>query len=308
MKKAFACFYATIMTVWYIPVSAENRENIQRGIDPVVSTEWLAAHLNDSGLVVIDIRSAGEYSKRHIPESVNVPTDQWWITKNQLLLELPEPDALRDIIGQAGIREDSKVVLVNKVDTDFDRSHLPRVAWTLIYGGVKSVSVLDGGFNKWISEGRSVSVKISSSPEAIYTGAFQDWISVSKSYVERYLSDFQDTAIVDNRAPADFFGVTPMMPPSQSGHIPGAACLPAEWAFTSEGKFRKLEELEAMAQGVVGSNREKRIIVYCGVGGYASTWWFIFSEMLGFQNVRVYDGSIQEWIMDPKAPLIRYQW
>ena len=126
--------------------------------------------------------------------------------------------------------------------------------------------------------------------------------------MERYLSDFQDTAIVDNRAPADFFGVTLMMPPSQSGHIPGAACLPAEWAFTSEGKFRKLEELEAMAQGVVGSNREKRIIVYCGVGGYASTWWFIFSEMLGFQNVRVYDGSIQEWIMDPKAPLIRYQW
>jgi thiosulfate/3-mercaptopyruvate sulfurtransferase len=308
MKKAFAIFFVAIMTVGCMTVSAENQQYIQRGIDPLVSTEWLAAHLDDSDLVIIDIRSAGEYSKRHLPKSINVPTDKWWITKNQLLLELPDPDALRELIGHAGIREDSKVVLVNKVDSDFDRCHPLRVAWTLIYGGVKSVSVLDGGFNKWTSEDRSVSTKISTSPETIYTGAFQEWISVSKSYVERCVSESRDVAIVDNRAPGDFFGVSPMMVSGKSGHIPGAACLPAEWAFTAKGTFRKLEELEAMAQGVVGSNREKQIIVYCGVGGYATTWWFIFSEMLGYQDVRVYDGSIQEWLMDRDAPVIRYQW
>ena len=200
------------------------------------------------------------------------------------------------------------MVLVNKVDTDFDRSHLPRVAWTLIYGGVRNVAILDGGFNKWISEDRSVSGKIFASPAVAYTGALQERISVSKPYVERCLADSQNTTIVDSRAPGDFFGVTPMMMSSKSGHIPGAVCLPAEWAFTTEGKFKKLEELGAMARGVAGNNRQKQIIVYCGVGGYAATWWFIFSEMLGYQDVRVYDGSIQEWIMDPKAPLIRYQW
>jgi thiosulfate/3-mercaptopyruvate sulfurtransferase len=308
MKKAFAVLCAAILIVLCMTVSAENGQYPQRGIDPLVSTEWLANHFNDPDLVVIDIRNAGEYSKGHIAKSVNVSVEKWWITKNQLLLELPEPDALRNLIGRAGIRADSKVVLVNKIDSDFDRSHLPRVAWTLIYGGVKSVAILDGGFNAWISEGRSVSTKTFTPPEVTFTGALQEWISVSKPYVERCISDSQDTTIVDSRSPGDFFGITPMMISSKIGHIPGAACLPVEWAFTAEGKFRKLEELRAIAQGIVGKKREKQIIVYCGVGGYASTWWFVFSEMLGYQNVRVYDGSIQEWIMDPEAPVIRYQW
>ncbi|MBN2318790.1 MAG: sulfurtransferase [Acidobacteria bacterium] len=308
MKKIFAIFYAAIMMVWCMTVSAENRQYIQRGMDPVVSTEWLAAHLNDSDLVVIDIRGAEEYSKGHIPESVNVSTENWWVTRNQLLLEPPDPDALRALIGRAGIRPDSKVVLVNKIDGDFDRSHPPYVGWTLIYGGVKNVAILDGGYNKWTSESRAVSTKIFTPREETYSGAFQERISVSKRYVESNLSDSRNTTIVDSRSPEDFFGVAPMMLSSKSGHIPGAACLPAAWAFTAKGTFKDLEELEAMAQGVVGSNREKRIIVYCGVGGFASTWWFVFSEMLGYRDVRLYSGSIQEWMMDPEAPVTRYQW
>ena len=308
MKKALAVLYAAILTVWCMTVSAEDRQYIQRGIDPLVSTEWLENRLNAPDLVVIDIRSAEEYSKGHIPESVNVSTENWWETKNQLLLELPDPDTLRVLIGRAGIRSDSKVVLVNKIDSDFDRSHPPYVGWTLIYGGVKNVAILDGGYNKWISESRAVSTKIFTPGEETYSGAFQERISVSKRYVERHLSDSQNTTIVDSRSPEDFFGVTPMMLSSKSGHIPGAGCLPAAWAFTAKGTFKELEELEAMTQGIVGSNRGKQIIVYCGVGGFASTWWFIFSEMLGYQDVRLYSGSIQEWIMDPQAPVNRYQW
>jgi thiosulfate/3-mercaptopyruvate sulfurtransferase len=308
MKRAFAGIWAAVLIAGCASVSAQNRQYIQRGIDPLVSTEWLAGHLNEPDLVVVDIRNADEYSRGHVPQSVNVSTDRWWVTRNRLLLELPAPDALRDLIDRAGIGADSKVVLVNKIDTDFDRSHLPRVAWTLIYAGVKRVSILDGGFNKWMSEGRPVSTDIFTPRETAYAGAIQDRILVSKQSVERCLSDLKNTTIVDSRAPGDFFGVSPMMSPSRSGRIPGAKCLPAEWAFTAEGSFRNFEELEAMAKGIAGSNREKRIIVYCGVGGYAATWWYIFSEMLGYRNVQVYDGSIQEWIMDPKAPMVRYQW
>ena len=308
MKKALAFSYAAILTVWCMTVSAEDGQNIERRIDPLVSTEWLENHIDDPNLAVIDIRSAEEYSKGHIPESVNVSTENWWVTRNQLLLELPDPDTLRAIIGRAGIRPDSKVVLVNKTDSDFERSHAPYVGWTLIYGGVKNVAILDGGYNKWISENRVVSKKEFIPREETYTGAFQEGILASKQYVERNLSDPRNTAIVDSRSPEDFFGVTPMMLSSKSGHIPGAVCLPAAWAFTAKGTFRELKELEAMAQGVVGSDRGKQIIVYCGVGGFASTWWFIFSEMLGYRDVRLYNGSIQEWTMDPQAPLERYRW
>ncbi|MBN2242835.1 MAG: sulfurtransferase [Acidobacteria bacterium] len=310
MKKAFAVFYAAVVAACYTAVSAQNRTYGQREMDPLVSSEWLAARLNGGNLLVIDIRSADEYSKGHIPGSANVPTDRWWVTRNQLLLELPDPGGLRDRIGQAGIRTDSKVVLVNKVDTDFDRAHLPRVAWTLIYGGVQAVSILDGGLNKWISEGRPVSTDPFAPREAAYEGVIQEKIRISKPDLVRILSfsGSEAAAIIDSRAPGDFFGVSAMMPSSKSGHIPGAACLPVDWAFTALGAFRKTEELEAMAKGVVGSDRDRQIIVYCGVGGYAATWWYIFSEMLGYRNARVYDGSIQEWIMDPEAPLVRYEW
>jgi thiosulfate/3-mercaptopyruvate sulfurtransferase len=308
MKKALAVSYAAILTVWCMTVSADDGQYIERRIDPLVSTEWLGNHINDPNLVVVDIRSAEEYSRGHIPESVNVSTENWWVTRNQLLLELPDPDTLRAIIGRAGIRSNSKVVLVNKTDADFDRSHPPYVGWTLIYGGVKNVAILDGGYNKWISENRAVSKKEFIPGEETYAGAFQERILASKRYVERNLSDSQNTAIVDSRSPEDFFGVSPMMVSPKSGHIPGAVCLPAAWAFTAKGTFKELHELEAMAQGVVGSDRRKQIIVYCGVGGFASTWWFIFSEMLGYRDVRLYNGSIQEWMMDPQAPVDRYQW
>ena len=211
-------------------VSAEDGQHIQRGIDPLVSTEWLETHLKDPDLVVIDIRSAEQYSKGHIAESIHVPTENWWQTRDQLLLELPDPDTLRALIGRAGIRSGSKVVLVNAIDSDFDRSHPPYVGWTLICGGVKNVAILDGGYNKWVSENRAVSAETSRPREEAYSGAFRGELSVSKQYVERRLSGMHNTAIVDSRSPEDFFGVSPVMFSSRSGHIPGAACLPAAWA------------------------------------------------------------------------------
>jgi thiosulfate/3-mercaptopyruvate sulfurtransferase len=308
MKKGLGILCAAVLTVWCMTAPAAKRDYRQRGIDPLVSTEWLAKHLNDSGLVIVDIRGAKDYASGHIPRAGNFPAEKWWVTRNRLLLELPDPEALRDLIGRAGISADSKVVLVNNIDTEFARSHLPCVAWTLIYGGVKSVAILDGGYKKWTSEGRDVAGEPYIPPAKAYTGTFQERVLALKSDVERCLLNPQQVAIVDSRTPEDFFGISPLMLSPKSGHIPGAVCLPAPWAFTAEGAFRKFEDLEAMAHGAVGPNPEKHIIVYCGVGGFASTWWFIFSEMLGYDNVQLYNGSIQEWMMDAEAPVVKYQW
>jgi len=309
MNKILSVFYGAVVTIGCMTLSAAERDYSERGIDPLVSTEWLASHLNDSDLLVIDGRDEHEYSAGHIPQSGNVPVGKWWVNKNGLLLELPDPEMLRDLIGKAGIGSDTKVVLVNKSNNDFDRGHATRWAWTLIYGGVKSVAILDGGFNKWESEGKAISREAFTPKPKNYTGAFQEKIVVSKSEVESYLLNSPDTTILlDNRMPEDFFGVSPWMVGPKAGHIAGALCLPISWAFTAKGTYRARKELEAIAAGLIGSDLQKRIILYCGVGGYAPTWWFVFSEILGYQNVQVYDGSIEDWIKDPDAPVIQYRW
>jgi thiosulfate/3-mercaptopyruvate sulfurtransferase len=122
----------------------------------------------------------------------------------------------------------------------------------------------------------------------------------SKDHVLRRIGK---SVIVDTRVPEEYFGAT-----SKQGHIKSAVSLPTPWIFTDEGVFRNERELQRMAEGVLGKNKSKEVILYCDVGGYASTWWFLLTQMLGYQNVKVYDGSIQEWIKDPGAPLTAFSW
>ena len=95
---------------------------------------------------------------------------------------------------------------------------------------------------------------------------------------------------------------------SKPGHIESAVNLPAPWIFQQDGLLRSQGELESMANGVLGKNKTKEIITYCGVGIYASVWSYILTELLGYRDVKVYDGSMQEWVMDPAGPVAIYKW
>jgi thiosulfate/3-mercaptopyruvate sulfurtransferase len=92
------------------------------------------------------------------------------------------------------------------------------------------------------------------------------------------------------------------------GHIAGAASLPLAWIYGKEGMVKPKEDLEAMAQGVVGKNRAKEVIVYCDSGKLCTAWWLVFSEMLGYRKVKSYEGSMEEWTKDPRAPVQEYRW
>jgi thiosulfate/3-mercaptopyruvate sulfurtransferase len=141
----------------------------------------------------------------------------------------------------------------------------------------------------------------------VYTGRFKLSVLASKKTVMRNIFTAR---IIDARIPADFFGVTtPREFSEKDGHIAGAVSLPTPWVFTSDGQYKDSEVLAAMARGAVGFPcHHRKNIVYCGVGGFASTWWFILSEVLGYQNVSLYDGSIQEWTRDPYAPVQKFTW
>lgn len=278
---------------------------MSRDITPVVPTDWLLQNLSDARLRVIDMRKAEAYKEGHIPGAVNVFMGAWLSPKPGLLLELPENDDLIRIIRSAGINNDSLVVVIGATDNDFLRADTFRVAWTLMMGGIGNVAVLDGGFNKWVQEKKPVSTDQARPVQGNYTGKPDRSVVVSRDYVKAKTGK---AIILDARSAEDFFGLAKTPYNDRPGHIKGATNLPSPFLFTKEGLLKGRAELNDMVQGVLGKDPSKEIIVYCGVGGFASPMWYVLTEMLGYKNVKFYDGSIQDWSRDPTAPITRYSW
>jgi len=251
-------------------------------------------------MTILDIRTPALYGKGHIPGATNAPFNLWAISNKELSLELPPDKAVQDLLQKSGIDGSSLVVVVNKCDTDFDKADAMRVALTCLIAGVKNVAVLDGGYNKWIKDKKNVSSDAADVSPSAKAATVNRSMLASKEYV---LSRIGKSAIVDARTAEDYFGIS-----SKPGHIKSAVNLPAPWAYAKDGAFLKEEELKAIAAGVIGTNKSKEIITYCQVGGYASTWWFLLTQVLGYQNVRIYDGSMEEWLKDPNAPVSTYSW
>jgi thiosulfate/3-mercaptopyruvate sulfurtransferase len=277
---------------------------LARDIPPVVSTAWLEQNLQNPRLVVVDIRKLEEYKEAQIPGSVNVFYGVWAIKRGDLDNEVPETDDLFDIVGSAGIKGDSLVVVVGKTDAVTDLVNVPRVAKTLIYAGVPNVAVLDGGFATWAKDKKPVSTAGTKPKTVEYKGKLNAEVFATKTDV---LGKLGKATIVDTRMPDFYFGVSKLPFVGKAGHIPGAVSLPSPWIF-SEGMYKAKEELEAMASGVIGTDKTKEVIVYCDTGRICSGWWFVLREVLGYQNVKSYDGSMQDWGKDPNTPVVKYRW
>jgi thiosulfate/3-mercaptopyruvate sulfurtransferase len=289
-------FFLSLMIICYLGIHAA----WSRDIKPIITTDWLEQNLSDHGMTVLDIRTAAQYRKEHIPGSINTPLSVWAVANNDLSLELPSDEVLRDILGKAGIARTSKIVIVTRTETDFGRADATRVAFTCAVAGLENVAVLDGGFTKWAREKRALSTETPAVLALSYPGPINRAMVISKAYL---LGKLKKLAIADSRTPEDYFGIT-----SKPGHIKGAVNLPTPWVFNADGTFKAQEELRSMAAGVLGNGRSREIVVYCGVGGYASTWWFLLSQLLGYRNVKLYDGSFEEWVKDPTAPVQTYTW
>jgi thiosulfate/3-mercaptopyruvate sulfurtransferase len=273
-----------------------------RDILPIVSTNWLSQNLGNAKIIVLDIRSAEQYKKGHILGSISAPLNVWAVESKGLNLELPSDSALTDLLGKLGIKDgvSNSVVVVGRVETDFGRADATRVAWTCMVAGLKNVAVLSGGYTKWKKENRSVSTDMPNPASVVYKGMpNRSWVA-SKGYV---LSRIGKSIVVDTRVPEEYFGVT-----LKPGHIKSAVNLPTPWVFTADGVFKDETDLRAMAKGVLGKSASKEVLVYCGVGGYASTWWFLLTQVFGYKNVKLYDGGMEEWMQDPNAPVGIYSW
>jgi len=288
-----------------------------RIIDPIVSTDWLHANSQLENLLIIDIRSPADYGPGHIPGSVNEPfvtafdprkgpSSNWIIGSDDgLWLELPDVNDLFSTIGNLGITSDSRVVIVTapnpKEPPFFGLANANRVADTLIYAGVNNVAILDGGYPKWVAEGRPTTKQVPALNLVKYQGEVNKAMFVPIDYVKKQIGK---AVIIDARDTNVYFGVSVEPFAKKAGHIPSARSLPAPWIWdlnSDDGTYvyKDSEMLRAVASGVIGQSanpKSQEIIVYCGVGGYASSCWFVLTQVLGYQNVKFYDGSAQEWV------------
>jgi len=268
-------------------------------IDPIVSTDWLEKNLNNPDLVIIDLRKVEDYKAGHIPGAVNAFYGSWAIKKGDLLNELPNLDDLAEVIGNAGIGANSLVVLTDTVEKVPDQFGMTRVAWTLKYAGVANVAILNGGLSQWVKEKRTLSQDMVKAKATSFQATWKKNLFVDKAAV---LAKLGKATIIDTRAPGFYEGKEKLAFVPKTGRIKGAVNLPVGLLYTKEGLYKDKAELAALATKAAGSDPDKELILYCDTGKTCTSWAFVMTELLGYKNVEVYDGSSMEWLADPNAP------
>ena len=283
-----------VIIVLLLPLTA-----MARGIDPIVSTDWLQKNLKNAKIVIVDVRKVEDYKAGHIPGAINVFYGSWAIKKGELLNELPPIDDLVDVIGGAGIDKDSLVVVVGKTEKLPEQFDMTRVVWTLKYVGVPNAAILNGGQNQWDKEKKPLSQDLVKAKAKTFKAAVNSTLFVDKAFV---LEKVGKTVIIDTRGPAFYEGKEKLPFVAKLGRIKGAVNLPVGQLYTPEGLYKDKATLAGLAEKAAGKDLNKEFILYCDTGKTATSWAFIMTEMLGYKDVKVYDGSSMDWMADPNAP------
>jgi thiosulfate/3-mercaptopyruvate sulfurtransferase len=263
--------------------------------DALVTTEWLAEHLNDEDVVVAEVdENTDLYEEGHVPGAVKLH----WRDDLQDPLERDVVDKAQfeQLLGSRGIGTDTTVVLYGDKNNWF----AAYAYWYLKLYGHEKVRIVDGGRQKWLDEGRELTTDAPARPAATYTAGELDESIRARRDAVRTTVDTGDRVLVDVRSPQEYAGEL-MAPPgyeqegaSRTGHIPGAKSIPWAQAVRDDGTFKSADELRAL-YGAKGVDDSKPITAYCRIGERSAHTWFVLRELLGYEDVRNYDGSWTEW-------------
>jgi thiosulfate/3-mercaptopyruvate sulfurtransferase len=292
--SAFRCFAILALGAITSPLSAQSPGPARDRL--VVSGAWLASHLHDRDLVLLQVGDSGEFNKAHIPGARPVTLAQISAGMSDdmnmdrgLMLEMLPIDTLRLRLAGLGISDQSHVIAYFATDRI---SPTTRVLYTMAYAGLgQSSALLDGGLPEWQREGRPVE---SGPAKAVGRGSVtaraQPSLVVSAEWVRAHQGQ-HGIALLDARA-VDFFNGSKQDDGPRRGHIPGAQSLPFEDLYDSHGELRPAAELEARFRQA-GVQPGDTVVAYCHIGQRA-TAVLLAAETLGYP-VRLYDGSFQEW-------------
>jgi thiosulfate/3-mercaptopyruvate sulfurtransferase len=261
----------------------------------LVRTDWLAEHLNDPEVVVAEVDENPDlYDEGHIPGAVKLHWRE--DLQDPVERDLVEKDEFERLLGGRGIGNGTTLVVYGDKNNWF----AAYAYWYLKIYGHEDVRILDGGRQKWIDEGRELTTDLPQVEPASYTARERDEsIRAYRDAVRETIGD-EGHALVDVRSPQEFAGEL-IAPPGyeqegaqRAGHIPSAASIPWASAVRDDGTFKSADELRELygGKGVTG---DKAVTAYCRIGERSAHTWFVLRELLGYENVRNYDGSWTEW-------------
>jgi thiosulfate/3-mercaptopyruvate sulfurtransferase len=270
----------------------------------LVTTDWVAQLGADTGtrVVEVDVDTAA-YDLGHVPGAAG-----WnWTTDlcDTRIRDIVPADNLEKLLGRTGIDNETTIVLYG----DNNNWFAAWAFWQLKIYGHEDVRIMDGGRKKWIAEGRDLTTERSTYPRASYKAKAPD------RSLRAFLPEVQQAiktssaALVDVRSPQEFTGeilAPPGLPETcqRGGHIPGAKSIPWARACNDDGTFKSREELIEL-YGAQGITPDHPVIAYCRIGERSSHTWFVLKHLLGFPDVRNYDGSWTEWGNLVGAPVER---
>ena len=261
----------------------------------LVTTDWLAEDLNDSNLVVAEVDENPDlYDEGHIPGAVKLHWRE--DLQDPVERDLVEKGEFEGLMGRRGISNETTLVVYGDKNNWF----AAYAYWYLKIYGHEDVRILDGGRQKWIDEGRELTREVRQVEPASYVARERDEsIRAYRDAVRQTIGD-KGQALVDVRSPQEFSGDL-IAPPGyeqegaqRAGHIPTAASIPWASAVRDDGTFKSADDLRELygGKGVTG---DKAVTAYCRIGERSAHTWFVLRELLGYENVRNYDGSWTEW-------------
>ncbi|MDQ3526723.1 MAG: sulfurtransferase [Actinomycetota bacterium] len=270
----------------------------------LVSTQWLAEHLGEPGLVVLESdEDVLLYETGHIPGARKL---DWHTDLNDpVTRDYVDGQRFAEVMGERGIGRDTTVVVYG----DKNNWWAAYALWVLTLFGHQDVRLLDGGRTKWVQEGREMTTEAPEVTRTAYPVVERDDTSV-RAFKEDVLEHL-GKPLVDVRSPGEFSGELLHMPDypqegaMRGGHIPGAKSVPWARAANEDGTFRSREELEAIYQQEQGLSPQDDVVAYCRIGERSSHTWFVLTHLLGFDAVRNYDGSWTEWGNSVRVPVER---
>jgi thiosulfate/3-mercaptopyruvate sulfurtransferase len=269
----------------------------------LVTTEWLAEHMDDPDVVVAESdEDVLLYDTGHIPGSVKI---DWHADLNdQVARDYVDAEGFAALMVAKGITRDTTIVFYG----DNFNWWAAYALWVCSLFGHADVRLLDGGRQKWVDEGRPMNTDVPSRTATEYPVVPRDDATI-RAFKEEVLAHLGKGPLVDVRSPGEYNGeVTHMADYPQegvlrAGHIPTAASVPWKRAANDDGSFKSAADLRAIYEGEIGLKHDDNVVAYCRIGERSSHTWFVLTHLLGFERVRNYDGSWCEWGNSVRVPI-----
>jgi thiosulfate/3-mercaptopyruvate sulfurtransferase len=273
--------------------------------ESLVSADWVADHLNDPNVRIIESNEdVLLYDTGHIPGAVHV---DWRRDLNdQLIRDYLDPQGFAELASRIGIIPETTIVFYG------DKSNwwATYALWVFSLFGHKDLRILNGGRDKWTAEKRELTREVRKFAATQYPVPAKRLDDSIRAFFEETLEQSKaGKPLIDVRSPGEYKGEVTHMPeyPQEGvlrgGHVPGAKSVPWKTAAREDGTFKSPEELTKIYIDGLGFKPTDETVVYCRIGERSSHTWFVLTKLLGFDNVRNYDGSWTEWGNKVRAPI-----